>query len=145
MSLVSPISSEIGLRNYERDSVEIAVPNLVDEAYDNLRLRIDLGLHGTVTFESHTNLGETDDTLSEHMHRMSIEKGDKDQPPSSRKSQRRARGKATRQTSFASHLRRSERSCRGDRIQGAASAGARRGRHRPGVRDPAGTRCDQQR
>ncbi|WQF77020.1 hypothetical protein CDEST_02034 [Colletotrichum destructivum] len=46
MSLVSPISSEIGLRKYERDTVEKAVRNLVDEAYDNLRLRIDLGLQG---------------------------------------------------------------------------------------------------
>ncbi|WQF90407.1 Putative protein kinase [Colletotrichum destructivum] len=105
MSLVSPISSEIGLRNYERDTVENAVKKLVDEAYNNLRLRTDLGLQGTVTFESHTNLGETDDSLSEHMHRVSIEKGDTGQPapasrPPSHKPQRRARGKGNRADQF---------------------------------------------
>ncbi|KAF6821137.1 hypothetical protein CPLU01_12564 [Colletotrichum plurivorum] len=105
MSLVSPISSEIGLRNFERDTVENAVQKLIDEAYKNPQLRNDLGLRGTVTFESHTNLGETDDTLSEHMDRMSIERDDTGQQasasrPPSRKPRRRARGKGNRADQF---------------------------------------------
>ncbi|KAE9565880.1 hypothetical protein CGMCC3_g17941 [Colletotrichum fructicola] len=105
MSLVSPISSEIGLRNFERDTVENAVQKLIDEAYKDPRLRNDLGLRGTVTFESHTNLGETECTLSEHMDRMSIERDDTGQQasashPPSRKPRRRARGKGNRADQF---------------------------------------------
>ncbi|KAF6786585.1 hypothetical protein CSOJ01_15399 [Colletotrichum sojae] len=84
MTLLSPISSEIGLWNFERDTVENT---------------------GTVTFESHTNLGETDDSLSEHLDRMSIERDDTSQPasastPPSRKLRRRARGKGNRADQF---------------------------------------------
>ncbi|KAF6782060.1 hypothetical protein CSOJ01_16035, partial [Colletotrichum sojae] len=105
MTLLSPISSEIGLRNFERDTVENTVQKLIDEAYKNPRLRDDLGLQGTVTFESHTNLGETDDSLSEHLDRMSIERDDTGQPASastspSRKPRRRARGKGNRADQF---------------------------------------------
>ncbi|KAK1637271.1 hypothetical protein BDP81DRAFT_427086 [Colletotrichum phormii] len=105
MSLISPISSEIGLRNFERDTVENTVQKLIDEAYKNPQLRDDLDLQGTVTFESHTNLGETDDSLSEDLDRMSIERDDTGQPPSasrppSRKPRRRARGKGNRADQF---------------------------------------------
>jgi hypothetical protein len=97
-SLISPISSEIGLRNFERDIVENAVQKLVDEAYNNLLLRGSLGLQGTVTFESHTNLGKIDDTISEPMEHMSIRGDDAGAmalvPRSpDRKVRRRARGK----------------------------------------------------
>ncbi|KAH0421175.1 hypothetical protein CcaCcLH18_13593 [Colletotrichum camelliae] len=105
MTLLSPISSEIGLRNFERDTVENTVQKLIDEAYKNPRLRDGLGLQGTVTFESHTNLGETDDSLSEHLDRMSIERDDTGQPasasrPPSRKPRRRVRGKGNRADQF---------------------------------------------
>ncbi|KAB5560312.1 hypothetical protein GE09DRAFT_1173007 [Coniochaeta sp. 2T2.1] len=50
-SLLKPISSEIGLRDFERDVVENAVQKL-----------------GTVTFESHTNLGDP----TEPMELMSV-------------------------------------------------------------------------
>ncbi|KAF6811218.1 hypothetical protein CPLU01_15154 [Colletotrichum plurivorum] len=105
MTLLSPISSEIGLRNFERDTVENTVQKLIDEAYKNPRLRDDLGLQGTVTFESHTNLGETDDSLSEDLDRMPIERDDTGQPgsastPPSRKPRRRARGKGNRADQF---------------------------------------------
>ncbi|KAK2470692.1 hypothetical protein H9L39_16923 [Fusarium oxysporum f. sp. albedinis] len=56
-SLLHPISSEIDLRNSERDVVENAVQKLVDATYADLTLRNHLDLNGTLTFESHTNLG----------------------------------------------------------------------------------------
>ncbi|KAK8872288.1 serine/threonine protein kinase [Apiospora arundinis] len=71
MSLISPISSEIGLRNFERDTVENAVQKLVDEAYKDPVLRNTLSLRGTVTFESHTNLGQDDTALSESFEQLS--------------------------------------------------------------------------
>ncbi|KAL2015081.1 hypothetical protein VTK56DRAFT_6331 [Thermocarpiscus australiensis] len=64
-SLITPISSEHGLRYYERDTVENAVQKLVDAVYENPVLRANVGLRGTVTFESHTNLGTIDGSLSE--------------------------------------------------------------------------------
>ncbi|KAK3315532.1 hypothetical protein B0H66DRAFT_577300 [Apodospora peruviana] len=71
-SLISPISSEQGLRSFERDTVEIAVQKLVDAVSENTQLRNSLGLRGTVTFESHTNLGAVDNRLSEPLERMSL-------------------------------------------------------------------------
>ena len=64
-SLITPISSEHGLRYYERDTVENAVQKLVDAVYENPVLRASVGLRGTVTFESYTNLGTIDSSLSE--------------------------------------------------------------------------------
>lgn len=64
-SLITPISSEHGLRYYERDTVENAVQKLVDAVYENPVLQASVGLRGTVTFESHTNLGTIDSSLSE--------------------------------------------------------------------------------
>ncbi|KAK3938277.1 hypothetical protein QBC46DRAFT_365611 [Diplogelasinospora grovesii] len=62
-SLLKPISSEVGLRDFERDVVENAVRKLVDAVhYDP----------GTATFESYTNLG---DPVSEPMERMFIGSG----------------------------------------------------------------------
>ncbi|EXL65188.1 hypothetical protein FOPG_18578 [Fusarium oxysporum f. sp. conglutinans race 2 54008] len=49
-SLLSLISSEIALRNNERDTVENAVQKLVQAAYENMPVRKRLGLGGTVTF-----------------------------------------------------------------------------------------------
>ena len=66
-SLIGPISSEQGLRYYERDTVENAVQKLVDAVYESRLLRDRVGLHGTVTFESHTNLGTIDSNLSESL------------------------------------------------------------------------------
>ncbi|KAF4883432.1 hypothetical protein CGCF415_v015742 [Colletotrichum fructicola] len=105
MSLIRPISSELGLRNFQRDTVENAVQKLVDKAYSNERLRQKIGLQGIVTFESHTNLGKTDEALSEAMEQMSIEQDDIDaaaaaSKPSNRKPRRRARGKGNRADQF---------------------------------------------
>ncbi|KAH0430366.1 serine threonine protein kinase [Colletotrichum camelliae] len=103
MSLISPISSETGLRNFQRDTVENAVQKLIDEAYNNTQLRSNIGLQGTVTFESHTNLGQTDDAISEAMEQMSIEKdstGAATSTSRSRKLPRRARGKGNRADQF---------------------------------------------
>lgn len=63
-SLLHLISSEIGLRNGERDVVENAVQKLIDAIYADPALRSHLDLNGTVTFKSHTNLGITDESLS---------------------------------------------------------------------------------
>ncbi|KAI1843729.1 hypothetical protein JX265_014127, partial [Neoarthrinium moseri] len=57
MSLIEPISSEVGLRVFARETVENAVKKLVDVTNADPVLRRKLGLQGTVTFESHTNLG----------------------------------------------------------------------------------------
>ncbi|OHE90489.1 hypothetical protein CORC01_14217 [Colletotrichum orchidophilum] len=105
MSLISPISSETGLRNFQRDTVENAVQKLIDEVYNNEQLRSKFGLQGTVTFESHTNLGQTDDTVSEAMEHMSIEREHTTAATSasmspSRKPRRRARGKGNRADQF---------------------------------------------
>ncbi|WAO93440.1 Protein kinase domain-containing protein [Fusarium falciforme] len=96
-SLLRPVSSEIGLRNSERDVVENAIQKLMDATYNDSSLRSHLGLDGTVTFESHTNLGITDDSLSESMEQVSISSR-----PSSRLTRRRrkARGKGNRADQF---------------------------------------------
>ncbi|KAI3527346.1 hypothetical protein CABS03_10686 [Colletotrichum abscissum] len=103
MSLISPISNETDLGNFQRDTVENAVQKLIDELYSNARLRSDIGLQGTVTFESRTNLGRTDEVLSED--HMSMERDETDAAamaprPLNRKSRRRARGKANRADQF---------------------------------------------
>ncbi|RYC80342.1 hypothetical protein BFJ63_vAg16770 [Fusarium oxysporum f. sp. narcissi] len=96
-SLLRPVSSEIGLRNCERDVVENAVQKLMDATYNDSSLRSHLGLDGTVTFESHTNLGTTDDSLSESMEQVSIGS----RPPSRMTRRRRkARGKGNRGDQF---------------------------------------------
>ncbi|RYO78290.1 hypothetical protein DL766_009510 [Monosporascus sp. MC13-8B] len=57
-SFVSPVSSEIELWLFERDAVENAVQSLLmDNANDGNPLRAHLGLRGSVTSESHSNLG----------------------------------------------------------------------------------------
>ncbi|KAK5146187.1 hypothetical protein LTR04_001103 [Oleoguttula sp. CCFEE 6159] len=72
-TLINPISGELGLRNYERDTVENAVQKLIEEAYKDEQLREGLKLRGTVTFESHTNLGPSRDvSVEELMEQMSI-------------------------------------------------------------------------
>ncbi|KAJ4179572.1 hypothetical protein NW767_014584 [Fusarium falciforme] len=105
-SLLQPVSSEIGLRYGERDVVENAVQKLVDATYKDSSLRRHLGLDGTVTFESHTNLGITDDSLSESMEQVSISSG-----PSSRPTRRRrkARGKGNRADQFCIYRASDER------------------------------------
>ncbi|KND87652.1 hypothetical protein TOPH_07728, partial [Tolypocladium ophioglossoides CBS 100239] len=74
-SLLKPITCELGLRAFERDVVENAVQKLVDRAYMDPLLRSSLGLQGTETFESHTNLGTTDDPISEPLEHMSLGSG----------------------------------------------------------------------
>ncbi|KJZ70625.1 hypothetical protein HIM_09980 [Hirsutella minnesotensis 3608] len=85
-SLLKPISSELG------SGISSAT----------------LGLQGTVTFESHTNLGTTNDPISAPMGNMSLGRGSAGpaattsapKPPSAPKSRRRARGKGNRADQF---------------------------------------------
>lgn len=98
-SLLSPISSEIGLRNSERDTVENAVQKLVDAAYKNTSVRKRLGLRGTVTFESHTNLGDIEDSLTEYLEQVSISSTSRNRS----RWPRRARGKGGQADQFCIH------------------------------------------
>ncbi|KAK6206185.1 hypothetical protein QIS74_13604 [Colletotrichum tabaci] len=95
------VRKEFAVASAENDTHSLVVPEAASEG--------DIGTCPAAaigeTFESHTNLGETDVSLSEHLHRMSIEKGDTGQPapasrPPSRKPQRRARGKGNRADQF---------------------------------------------
>jgi chemotaxis protein histidine kinase CheA len=68
-----PISSEAGLRDYVRETVENQVRTLIDEAYKDEPLRNILNLRGKVAFESHTNTGEpSESTIEEEMEQMII-------------------------------------------------------------------------
>ncbi|KAI0163885.1 hypothetical protein GGR57DRAFT_451743, partial [Xylariaceae sp. FL1272] len=57
VTTIEPIASENDLRHFARDTVEIAVQKLVGAAYRDDQLRAALNIQGSVTFESHTNLG----------------------------------------------------------------------------------------
>ncbi|KAF0634805.1 hypothetical protein NXS19_006094 [Fusarium pseudograminearum] len=65
----------------------------MEATHNDSSLRSHLGLNGTVTFESHTNLGITDDSLSEST-------GSR---PPSRTTRRKARGKGNRGDQFCIH------------------------------------------
>ncbi|EGD92063.1 hypothetical protein H112_00352 [Trichophyton rubrum D6] len=56
---ISPITSEMDLRYFERETVENHVRIIIDRITENEDLKAALGLRGSVTFESHTNLGAT--------------------------------------------------------------------------------------
>ncbi|KAI1370348.1 hypothetical protein F4677DRAFT_451471 [Hypoxylon crocopeplum] len=73
-SVLHPISSETDLRHFELQTVENAVQKLVDQAYNNSLLRARLGIRGSVTFESHTNLGnDAGDAISASVEHMSVD------------------------------------------------------------------------
>ncbi|GJN67157.1 hypothetical protein PLICBS_001181 [Purpureocillium lilacinum] len=72
-SLNRPISSELDLRNFERDTVEIAVQRLLDGVYGSERLRNDLNMQGTVVFKNHTNLGSDEESVSESLEGLTIQ------------------------------------------------------------------------
>ncbi|EDN11424.1 predicted protein [Histoplasma mississippiense (nom. inval.)] len=55
--LISPISSEWDLRYYERETVENQVRAIIDRIYENDELKRAFVLRGSITFESHANLG----------------------------------------------------------------------------------------
>ncbi|CAD6445219.1 3a3088d6-d303-4cf5-9faf-e19c685c9a19 [Sclerotinia trifoliorum] len=70
---LDPISSEIGLRSFACDTVERPVRRLIQEVYKDVQLREQLQLHGTMIFESHTNLGEdSEGSIEESMENLSI-------------------------------------------------------------------------
>ena len=70
---LDPISSELGLRHFARETVENPVRTLIQEVYSDARLREQLQLQGTMMFESHTNLPQPSETSMEgEMEQMSI-------------------------------------------------------------------------
>ncbi|GBF66275.1 hypothetical protein TMEN_8995 [Trichophyton mentagrophytes] len=56
---ISPITSEMDLRYFERETVENHVRIIIDRITEHEELKTALRLRGPVTFESHTNLGAT--------------------------------------------------------------------------------------
>ncbi|KAG9252898.1 uncharacterized protein F5Z01DRAFT_682434 [Emericellopsis atlantica] len=105
-SLVKPISSEIGLRDFERDIVENAVEKLIDTVSKDTLLRRRLGIRGTVTFESHTNLGASPDSISEPIEHMAVRSmgaratASASKPSTAPKARRKAKGKGNRADQF---------------------------------------------
>ncbi|KAJ9634885.1 hypothetical protein H2199_008749 [Coniosporium tulheliwenetii] len=68
-----PISSENGLRDYARETIENHVRTLIEQVYEDEQLRDVLGLRGKVVFESHTNVGDlSETTIEEEMERMTV-------------------------------------------------------------------------
>lgn len=73
-STLDPISSESGLRYVGRDIVENAVQKLVKEVSQDADLQVRLNLQGTISFESHTNLGSSrDETIEKAMSHVSLQ------------------------------------------------------------------------
>ncbi|PHH50538.1 hypothetical protein CFIMG_007398RA00001 [Ceratocystis fimbriata CBS 114723] len=64
MLKIKPLNSEMALHDTQVSTVESVVKHLVDIVHKDPSLRSRLGLQGTVEFESHTNLGSTDTSLS---------------------------------------------------------------------------------
>ncbi|RDA83115.1 hypothetical protein CP532_4445, partial [Ophiocordyceps camponoti-leonardi (nom. inval.)] len=98
-SVIRPISSELGLRLFEHHAVENAVQKLVELANADPLLRTSLGIEGTMTFESHTNLGTIDDPLSEPMEHLSLVNTPKPKP------RRRAKGKGNQADQYCIYRR----------------------------------------
>jgi hypothetical protein len=67
---LDPITSELGLRHYARETVENPVRTLIQEIHGNEQLREQFRLRGTMMFESHTNLGQT--SIDEEIEHLSI-------------------------------------------------------------------------
>ena len=105
--MLKPISSEIGLRNFEFLVVENAVEGLIRAVSEDALLQRQLGIHGIVTFESHLNLGDDEDTISESMEQMSLDSNNvrstaasTPKPRAAPKPRRKARGKGNRADQF---------------------------------------------
>lgn len=80
----TPISAEMDLRYFERDTVEHQVKDVVDAVYDDEALRQEFNLRGPVTFESHTNLKSSKDQyLSSNVQHMAIEDDTSREPSTS--------------------------------------------------------------
>ncbi|KKZ66964.1 hypothetical protein EMCG_07356 [[Emmonsia] crescens] len=73
VQFITPITSESDLRYYEREAVENQVRKIVDRITEDETLREAFGLRGSITFESHTNLGRAQESsLSEGVEKLSI-------------------------------------------------------------------------
>ncbi|KAI1145883.1 hypothetical protein F4825DRAFT_442461 [Nemania diffusa] len=116
-SLIRPITSETDLRHFARDTVEVAVQKLVDAAYDDEQLRTTLALQGSVTFESHTNLGggANVDALTESIEQMDMTKDDAQlatpppkRPPRTRPARNTKKGKRGPADQFCVYRRRTD-------------------------------------
>ncbi|KAL2360010.1 hypothetical protein RJZ56_007131 [Blastomyces dermatitidis] len=61
--VLSPITAESDLRYYERETVENQVRNIVDQITEDISLKEAFGLRGSITFDSHTNVGCPQESL----------------------------------------------------------------------------------
>jgi hypothetical protein len=78
-SLIAPITGEVPLRYQERYTVENAVQRLMDAVYEDEALRTKLQLKGSITFESHTNLGQTNQSsIPESMEQIDTDEDNRD-------------------------------------------------------------------
>ncbi|KAI3342655.1 hypothetical protein F4824DRAFT_494451 [Ustulina deusta] len=57
------MSSKIGLRGLERNTIKNTARTLFEEGYNNPLLRFSFGLYGTIPIGSHINLGNTNEPL----------------------------------------------------------------------------------
>ncbi|KAH6696536.1 hypothetical protein BKA61DRAFT_623125 [Leptodontidium sp. MPI-SDFR-AT-0119] len=90
---LDPISSELGLRHFARDTVENPVRTLIEEIYRNVQLRDHLQLEGTLMFESHTNLGKTSEvSIQEEVEHVSLSESHTSEA-GGRKSKEKGRGR----------------------------------------------------
>ncbi|KAI0910526.1 hypothetical protein F4823DRAFT_368233 [Ustulina deusta] len=55
------MSSKIGLRGLERNTIKNTARTLFEEGYNNPLLRFSFGLYGTIPIGSHINLGNTNE------------------------------------------------------------------------------------
>jgi len=69
---IEKISDEMGLRYYQRDTVENMVRFLLGEIYKNRVLRQEFQLRGHVRFGSHLNLGQQDRSVEQTVEEMTI-------------------------------------------------------------------------
>ncbi|EAS33821.3 uncharacterized protein CIMG_04845 [Coccidioides immitis RS] len=75
LTTIRPITAEMDLRYYERDTVENQVQMVVNAVYMDDLLKQAFELAGSVTFESHTNLGASKQSqpVEEGMQHLSID------------------------------------------------------------------------
>jgi hypothetical protein len=113
-SLIVPITGEVPLRYQERYTVENAVQKLMDAVYEDETLRTKLDLKGSVTFESHTNLGQTNQSsITESMEQISTDEDNQDDFDRRTKRRRKERSASNNQQQIQSSGAKRGRRARG--------------------------------
>ncbi|PHH50522.1 hypothetical protein CFIMG_007401RA00001 [Ceratocystis fimbriata CBS 114723] len=106
MLKIKPLNSEMALHDTQVSTVESVVKHLIDIVHKDPSLRSRLGLQGTVDFESHTNLGSTDTSLSYSMAQIlmgSAASGIQNLEQPNQATHQKVRGKGNRADQFCIH------------------------------------------